>query len=140
MPTKPKPPAKPRAQAIAHMAEPTARPPGEWQLKTNFGFMETDGTPPKQLVRLADILTWLESSMSIPRDEALNRLCDAMPQEIMESLYFVKPGTRAKPVPLDHMFGYKTEAQIREDEIRSGRNDGRFSSVDGFGHLFRRQW
>ena len=57
---------KPRPGAIG--------PPEDWQLQSPFGFMRFDSSPAGQVVRLADVLRWLEESRSLPRQAALKVL------------------------------------------------------------------
>lgn len=112
MPTNPK--VKAEARAVAPLA-PQTEPPGSWQLNTAFGYMACDKSPAGRLVRLADVLRWIESTQSIPRVEALDVLCEAMPPEIMQGLHWVQPGNYSKPVPVDYGFGYKSATQIKKD-------------------------
>jgi hypothetical protein len=117
--TTPKPPAKsskPKIIAITPSAS-GINPPEDWNIKHPLGFfMAADNTPAGRLVRLAEILRWLESSRSMPRKEALSVLCDAMPPEIMKWLYWVQAGDYANPVPADYMFGYKSAKNIAADK------------------------
>lgn len=137
MPTNKKPPAKTRVQAI-HPTLTTTETPGDWRLNTSFGHMACDKTPAGRLVRLADVLRWIESTQLVPRVEALQVFCEAIPPDIMQWLYWIQPGDYAKPVPLDHGFGYKSAERIKKDEAaatqaaiqREWQHIGRYS--DGF--------
>jgi hypothetical protein len=102
---------KPKAHPIKPSNQAIALPDG-WALHSPFGFMGIDATPAGRLVRLADVLHWLEKSRSLPRVAALAVLCEAMPREVVSWLYWVRPSDYAKPVPVDWMWGYMTAAQI----------------------------
>lgn len=104
--------AKTKVQAIKP-APQAIEPPDGWELHSRFGYMRCDPTQTGPLVRLADVLHWIEKSRSLPRVAALAVLCDAMPPEVMQWLYWVQPSDYAKPVPVDWMCGYKTAAQIK---------------------------
>ena len=101
--------SKPAQQAIT--------PPDGWALQSPFGFMAFDATPATpagRLVRLADVLHWLEKTHSLPRVVALEEMCKAMPPDVVSWLYWVQPTDYAKPVPVDWMWGGRTAAQIEE--------------------------
>lgn len=74
--------------------------------------MRVDATPAGLLVRLADVLHWLEKTHSLPRVVALEEMCKAMPPDVVSWLYWVQPGDYAKPVPVEWMWGGRTAAQI----------------------------
>ena len=97
---------KPKAQPTAH--DPVIEVPPAWKLETEFGFMQAAGSPPVDLVRLATVLRWIETTQKIPRLHALTTLCDAMPEDIMNWLFWVQPGDYAKPVPVDCLFFEKS--------------------------------
>ena len=106
--------------------------------------MAFDATPAGRLVRLvrlADLLHWLEKTHSLPRVVALEEMCKAMPPDVVSWLYWVQPGDYAKPVPVEFMWGYKTAAQIEERrkaeiadsihkglqrELKNARSGGRY--------------
>ena len=98
--------SKPAQQAIT--------PPDGWELDSQFGFMAFDAMPAGRLVRLADVLHWLEKTHSLPRVVALEEMCKAMPPDVVSWLYWVQPTDYAKPVPVDWMWGGRTAAQIEE--------------------------
>lgn len=124
MPPVKKTPASPAPSNVhALKAAPApfkVQPPDDWVLEGQFGHMAFEAGEGGRLVRLADVLRWLESSREIPRDDALQVLCSGMPAGVMGWLYWVQHGTRAKPVPADHLFGYRTPQQVaaRKDELR----------------------
>lgn len=127
--------SKPAQQAVT--------PPDGWALQSPFGFMRYDATPAGLLVRLADVLHWLESTRSLPRVAALETLCEAMPLDVVSWLYWVRPTDYAQPVPVNFMFGWMTAAQIEAkrqadiaDSIRRGlqrerenQSNGRFGAT-----------
>ena len=100
--------------------------------------MRYDASPAGLLVRLADVLHWLEKTRSLPRVAALEEMCKAMPPDVVSWLYWVQPGDYAKPVPVGFMWGYKTAAQIEErrkadiaDSIRDGLQRERENQRNG---------
>lgn len=86
--------------------------PDTWQQKTPVGFMGYDSTPAGRLVRLADVVRWLEEVRSLPRARAVDALCEAMPGDVMQWLYEVRPNDFATASPIDFKFGYATAADI----------------------------
>jgi hypothetical protein len=115
MVTKDKPPTD---KAKATMPDVATVQPKPWELNTEFGFMRSDPTNEGRLVRLADVLRWIEESQQIPRKEAIQVLCDAMPEDITKWLYWVKPDEYAEIIKNDYLFGYETEEQVKEQKIR----------------------
>jgi len=119
----PKPPSKQKVQATAPIVSTVEPPaPGGWQLKTSFGFMSADGTPSGRLVRLADVLRWIEDTQSVPRAAAVKVFFEAMPPEIMQWLYWVQPSDYAKPVPPEYGFGFKSAEQIEQAKAVARQN------------------
>ncbi|MDO8263720.1 MAG: hypothetical protein Q7T21_10915 [Gallionella sp.] len=120
-------------------------PPDGWELHSPFGYMRCDPTHTGPLVRLADVLHWLESTRSLPRVAALEALCEAMPPDVVSWLYWVRPTDYAKPVPVNFMFGFMTAAQIEAkrqaditDRIRRGLQRERENQSNGrFGATWR---
>lgn len=110
-PTPPRKAASPKVQAL-RPAPVTIEPPEGWELKSPFGFMAFDAGPASRLVRLAEILRWLEQIRSLPRKAALEVLCEAMPADVMTWLYSLRPNDYAQPVPEGSTFGFNTAAQI----------------------------
>lgn len=117
-----------KAKGLASKPAPQAiTPPDGWVLQSPFGFMRVDATPAGLLVRLADVLHWLEKTHSLPRVVALEEMCKAMPPDVVSWLYWVQPADYAKPVPVGFMWGYKTAAQIevkRKADIADGIQKG----------------
>jgi hypothetical protein len=93
-------------------AQQAINPPDGWALQSPFGYMRVDATPAGLLVRLADVLHWLEKTNSLPRVAALEEMCKVMPPDVVTWLYWVQPTDYAKPVPLGYMWGYRTAEQI----------------------------
>ena len=53
-------------------------PPNGWSAQSLFGFLRCDDGPSGRLVRLADILTWLQQRHERPRLAAMQRLIDGL--------------------------------------------------------------
>lgn len=89
-----------------------------WTLETTFGFMASGKAPGDRLVRLADVLRWIQAEQALPRGEALQVLIAGLPDDVMTWLYQLdaKKVQRAQPVPADATFGYKRAAQIDSDK------------------------
>lgn len=112
-------------QSNVHALKPApamVQPPEGWVLKGEFGHMAFEAGELGRLVRLADVLKWLESSSEIPRSDALQLLCDLMPAEVMGWLYWLRPGLYAIPVAANCTFGYATAAQIEEQKATARQN------------------
>lgn len=112
---------KPNAKQIT---KPATVPPESWSQKTEFGYMGFDSTKGGRLVRLADVLRWLgEHPSPMPYAVALEALCSSMPSDVMQWIYQVQPGGGyAQSLPMDFMFGYKTEKQITDANIKARRD------------------
>lgn len=117
MPKAPKQPT-PIKSNVATLTTTATEPPNGWKQNTDFGFMALDKSPEGRLVRLADVLRWIEREQSLPRKEALKVFCDAMPPEIMQWLYEISKADFAKSIPSDYMFD-----MIRMDEAQKIRNE-----------------
>ena len=118
-------------------------PPESWQLKTSFGYMRANGEEGVELVRLADLLRWIEDTRQVPRKKAIEMMLEALPPDVMDWLFQLKPDDYAEPVAKDHMFGQMTtgQAQAREDEARRNRDEKEFRKAQGpFATNWRRQW
>ena len=107
---------KPKAQPTAH--DPVIEVPPDRQLETVFGFMQAAGSPPVDLVRLATVLRWIETTKKIPRLPALTALCDAMPEDIINWLFWVKKNDYADKVPIDAYVYYMTDSHKENEERR----------------------
>ena len=113
-------------------------PPDGWQLNSTFGYMGVDNTSAGRLVRLADVLRWVEASTSLDRESALQSFCVAVPLDVMAWLYKVQPGKRSELVAPDEPFGYPTAKDIftasekysQENRQRLWENEQR--TCDGF--------
>lgn len=109
-------------------------PPQGWELDDPLGFfMAYKEGNAGQLVRLADLLRWLQQTRSIPRAAAVDVLCDALPLDVMGWLYRVDAIHHAKPVPIDAQFGYKTAVQIAEADAAQARDEDRQRHSGEFG-------
>lgn len=112
-------------QSNVHALKPApamVQPPEGWVREGEFGHMAFEAGEPGRLVRLADVLKWLQSSREIPRGEALPLLCDVMPAEVMGWLYWLRPTSYAIPVAENCTFGYATAAQIEEQKATARQN------------------
>jgi hypothetical protein len=98
------------------------QPPADWKLKGEFGYMAFEAGEAGRLVRLAEILRWLESSREIPRSNALELLCDGMPAQVMGWLYWLNETEFATPVPTTSTFGFLTAEQIADRKIKDRQN------------------
>lgn len=97
---------------------PQIEPPeGVFDLRSAFGFMAFKEGNEGRLVRLAEVLRWIEHSQSLPRVAALKKLCDGLQPEAMQWLYWLRDTDYATPVPPDHLFGYKTADELRLEQI-----------------------
>jgi hypothetical protein len=91
-----------------------------WQLHSEFGYMGRDGTPAGRLVRLADLVRWLMDRESLPRAEALARVCEAITPELMPYLYMVSSkGESASLVSPESGFGYATPKSAEASKARA---------------------
>ena len=127
---------------IVHVLKPplsSVLPPDDWALDGKFGHMAFEVGNTGRLVRLADVLRWLQASRALPRSEALKLLCDGMPGEVMGWLYRVELTNWAVSVPAADTFGFLTAAQItaRKDKdarehsqalFRRHQQNGRYST------------
>ena len=116
-------------------------PPEDWRLQSPFGFMRFDSSPAGRVVRLADVLRWLEESRSLPRQAALKAFCAAMPHDVVAYLYKLDKTDYAKPLAPDAMFGYMTAEQAKGGAERAAalalRNPPKRISLP---RNFRREW
>jgi hypothetical protein len=94
-------------------------PPADWALDGKFGHMAFEASDAGRLVRLAEVLRWLQSSRGLPRTDALKLLCDGLNAEVMGWLYWLQETTWAVPVSPIHTFGFMTTEQIAASEERS---------------------
>jgi hypothetical protein len=89
-------------------------PPTSWSPKSKDGhFMAYDSSPAGRLVLLADLVGWLEASGPLPRQAAIQALCDKLHPEMLGALYLVGKDDFASQVPSGHHFGYVTPSQLK---------------------------
>lgn len=93
-------------------------PPADWALDGKYGHMAFEAGDAGRLVRLAEVLRWLQSSRGLPRTDALKLLCDGLSVEVMGSLYWLVLTNWAVPVSPTHTFGFMTTEQIAASEER----------------------
>jgi hypothetical protein len=68
-----------------------------WVLHSRLGHMAYQAGSGARLVRLADVLRWLQSSRELPRAAAVEAFCDAMPGDVMDWLYQLDGSGYAAP-------------------------------------------
>lgn len=96
----------------AHRAVGEVRPLELWKLdNTPYGFMAFDQTSSGRLVRLADIVRWIEADKVLPRLQAVDALCAGLDAGALGVLYQVRPGDYAERKPANHTYGYLTVSQ-----------------------------
>jgi hypothetical protein len=92
-------------------------PPEGWkQHSEEHGFMGFDSTPAGRLVRLADVVAWLETEKALPRLNAVEALCYGLTVNALVGLYEVRLGHFAVSKPVDCTYGYPTPAQVEAAE------------------------
>lgn len=122
-PPKKTPPSPVKSNVHRLVGEPVkVKPPGDWQFDGEFGHMAFEPGDAGKLVRLAEVLRWLQLSRGIPRVAALELLCGAMPAEFISWLYWLQPSDYAKPVPSNYAFDYKTAEQIAAQKVQDRQN------------------
>lgn len=108
----------------AHQATGDVQPLAEWQQNTAHGFMGCDSTPAGRLVRLADLVRWLEAGKALPRSKAVEALCDGLHAGALGALYRVRPGEYADRQPPNHAYGYKTCSEVVDAQRRAAAQRG----------------
>lgn len=98
----------------AHKAPGTVHPVDGWQQEHALGFLRFDPTPDGRLVRLADVVRWLQSSDALPRKTAVQALCDGLNAGALRALYKVAKGEYAVRVAPNHAYGYHTIATLKK--------------------------
>lgn len=101
-----------KADKAAEAERQTISPPDGWALQSPFGYMRYDATPAGLLVRVAEVLRWLEKAHPLPRVAALKAMCEAMPPDVVNSLFWLRHNDYAKAVPGSFRWGFATAAQI----------------------------
>lgn len=110
---------------IVHVLKPpqsNVLPPDDWALDGKFGHMAFEVGNTGRLVRLADVLRWLQSSRALPRSKALKLLCDGMPAGVISWLYRLQPSDYAMAVPSNYAFNYETAEQIAARQFQDRQN------------------
>lgn len=105
-----------------------------WQLNCQtWGYMGIDATQAGRLVRLADVVRWIQSARSLPRGEAVDLLCEAITPEAMASMFKLRSTEYAQPIPSDCTFGYSTEEQAQAAKIKnaSKQREAVWAAVSG---------
>jgi hypothetical protein len=96
-------------------------PVGVWALECPHGYQAKDATPGGRLVRLAAVVRWIQGVQSLPRMEAVEVLCASLDGRVVGSLYGIKSGAFAVPVPVDSRFGFpKPRGRVQTSAKRQG--------------------
>lgn len=101
---------------------PSFQPPAEWMQETQFGTMRWCEGPTGMVVRLVDVLRWLQQTdpRKLARPGAVEALCDRLTPAAMQWLYQVEPGRYARSLPEDWAFGYASPTDIEGPEPGAG--------------------
>lgn len=87
-----------------------------------FGVKRSDGTHAPRLVRLGDVVRWLQGDEARSRDEAVALILDKLRAEHWPSLAELDKGSaRAKPLLDDERFGYPTQQAIADKLTKQRR-------------------
>lgn len=101
---------------------PAFQPPAEWMPETQFGTMRWCEGPAGMVVRLFDVLRWLQETDArrLARPGAVEALCDSLTPDAMQWLYQVAPGKYASRLPPDWEFGYPSPTSVVAQEPVAG--------------------
>ena len=102
----------------------TVQPLEGWALESPFGHMAFEPGDGGRLIRLADVVKWLQSSREVSRSEAVELLCAALPDDVTSGLYWLagKNQGKARLIPVDFSFGFETAKQIEARETKRQQN------------------
>ena len=95
-----------------------------WELESPFGHMAFEPGDGGRLIRLAEVVKWLQSSRAVSRSEAVELLCAALPDDVMSGLYWLAGENqgKAKLIPAGFSFGFETAKQIEARETKRQQN------------------
>lgn len=80
-----------------------------------FGFKGLDNTPAGRVVRLGDVVRWLEKNTPCPRGEAVSMVLDALQPAHMSALCELDLGKlHAHPLDVDGRFGCRTQNELNK--------------------------
>jgi hypothetical protein len=75
-----------------------------WVQNSPHGFMGVDGSQGGRLVRLLDVVAWLQGALNLPPLAACRALCGDLDSQAFQSLYLVNPGDYAERLAIDCTF------------------------------------
>lgn len=93
---------------------PTINPPAGWKDGEVFGFLygrDAQGQP-VDLVRLSDLVPWLQQRDKQSFSDAVRTVMDAVPGDVMQRLFRMEPGNAATVVPASALFGFRGLAEL----------------------------
>jgi len=96
------------------------QPPASWCLKSTFGYMACDREPSGLLVRLYDVMTWIEESENVPPKEAHDRVEKVLGTLSNADLFNLRSDDYASPLNGSEHFGPSPsfwDAQTPSDEL-----------------------
>lgn len=98
----------------------TLQPPASWCLKSTFGYMACDREPSGLLVRLYDVMAWIEETENVPPKEAHERVAKVIGTLSNADLFNLRSDDYASPLNGSEHFGPRPsfwDAQTRPDEL-----------------------
>lgn len=81
------------------------QPPASWCLKSTFGYMACNGDPGGLLVRLYDVMTWIEEAENVPPKKAHSMVEEAIGTLANDDLLNLRPDDYASPFDGSEHFG-----------------------------------
>ena len=92
----------------------------DWKPDSSWGFLGWAPASTKgwRLIRVADLIRWVQSTRGLPRRDAIEAVCEKIGPHVMTALYVLNDTDYAKPVPADCMFGWlnRAQAQTKQNE------------------------
>lgn len=133
-------PATAREATVTPIREAPAAvdPPDGWELHSSHGYMSTDGTPAGRLVRLIDVLKWLQRACGLPFKRVVGLLCDALTPDAAAWLFLPEHDDFAKPLPLDYGFFDDRGPEFYGWDDPPRQPDGR--GLPGLKRAMHKQW
>ncbi|MGC4059872.1 MAG: hypothetical protein QM749_03025 [Aquabacterium sp.] len=87
--------------------------PDNFAQADGFGFKGMDSTPGGRVVRLGDVVRWLESTRPCPQSEAIDLVLNALQPDHMPALCELdRAGKHARPIDVDGRFGCPTQDEL----------------------------
>ena len=106
-------------------------PPERWQQDSKLGFLGRDSTKAGRLVRVADLVRWVQSARGVPRALAVDLVCAAIQRDVMSSLYVLSnTAGYAEPVGNEDMYGWLTcaQAKTKQASINEGAKQSAYAA------------